>query len=324
MNHQRPRQFYQAKNRTPASRTNRPSPDRAHSRQVSGKPPVKSRSNAAARPNYQKRRRNAVLALLLLIGVLIFAACELLNKEEKPTSASLPAMTTVAPAATTTAPSAPQIDPGLESTVPPTATTAVTALPDSAKLDVKTILQNPELPTGCEVTSLAALLNYLGYSVTKTDLADNFLPTTPNGGVTFDEYFVGSPYIDNSFGCYAPVIVRTAEAYFKSIGETKRQVKDLSGSTMDALYGQVAAGNPVIIWSTMKLQAPKKIYYWSTPDGTPVYFYRYEHCVLLTGYDKKAKTVTVCDPMEGTKTREMPLFEQRYQDLLSQAVVITT
>ncbi len=266
-----------------------------------------------------------MLALLLLIGVLIFAACELLNRKEQPTSASLPVMTTVAPvgtAVTTTVPSAPQINPELESTVPQTKTTTV--LPTSAKLEVKTILQNPELPTGCEVTSLAALLNYLGYSVTKTDLADNFLPTTPNGGVTFDEYFVGSPYIDNSFGCYAPVIVRTAEAYFQSIGETKRQVKDLTGSTMDALYGEVAAGNPVIIWSTMKLQAPKKIYYWSTSDGTPVYFYRYEHCVLMTGYDKNAKTVTVCDPMEGTVTREMSLFEQRYQDLLSQAVVIPT
>lgn len=43
------------------------------------------------------------------------------------------------------------------------------------KLDVEPILQLPELPTGCEITSLATVLNYYGYDISKTQLADEYL-----------------------------------------------------------------------------------------------------------------------------------------------------
>ena len=39
-------------------------------------------------------------------------------------------------------------------------------------LDVPTILQKPELPRGCEVTSLAMMLNYAGIEVNKMELAE--------------------------------------------------------------------------------------------------------------------------------------------------------
>lgn len=35
------------------------------------------------------------------------------------------------------------------------------------RLDVECVLQNPELPTGCEITALTTVLNYLGYNVDK-------------------------------------------------------------------------------------------------------------------------------------------------------------
>lgn len=43
------------------------------------------------------------------------------------------------------------------------------------QLNVDCILQNPELPTGCEVTALAIVLNYYGYGVDKCDLSDYYL-----------------------------------------------------------------------------------------------------------------------------------------------------
>ena len=50
-------------------------------------------------------------------------------------------------------------------------------IPASFMIDgFQTVLQNPELPTGCEVTSLTQTLNYLGFNIDKLTLADNFMP----------------------------------------------------------------------------------------------------------------------------------------------------
>ena len=46
------------------------------------------------------------------------------------------------------------------------------------QLPVPRILQNPELPNGCEITSLCMLLRYLGFDADKCILADRYLPRT--------------------------------------------------------------------------------------------------------------------------------------------------
>ncbi|MDY3256762.1 MAG: C39 family peptidase, partial [Ruminococcus callidus] len=38
-------------------------------------------------------------------------------------------------------------------------------VPTSHSINVEAVLQNPELPTGCEITSLTTVLNYWGYDV---------------------------------------------------------------------------------------------------------------------------------------------------------------
>ena len=40
-------------------------------------------------------------------------------------------------------------------------------LPNSCYINVKWVSQKPELPTGCEITSLTTVLNYYGYNVSK-------------------------------------------------------------------------------------------------------------------------------------------------------------
>lgn len=84
----------------------------------------------------------------------------------------------------------------------------------NVSLDVNVIYQYPDMPSGCEVTSLTMVLNYMGIDVTNKYLADNYLDSS-----TYDmfESFVGSVYNDNSFGCFAPVIVRTANDFLKII-----------------------------------------------------------------------------------------------------------
>ena len=63
---------------------------------------------------------------------------------------------------------------------------AVTEEPETAarrsnRLNVKCVLQNPELPTGCEITALTIVLNYLGYDVDKLTMADKYLDKGPVG-----------------------------------------------------------------------------------------------------------------------------------------------
>ena len=46
-------------------------------------------------------------------------------------------------------------------------------LPGTVQLNVENILQAPELPNGCELTSAAVVLNYLGFGIDKVTLAEN-------------------------------------------------------------------------------------------------------------------------------------------------------
>ena len=53
--------------------------------------------------------------------------------------------------------------------------TAEPASPFDPPAGFRPIIQYPDLPTGCETTSLTMVLNYLGYPVDKLDLADHYL-----------------------------------------------------------------------------------------------------------------------------------------------------
>ena len=195
-------------------------------------------------------------------------------------------------------------------------------VPSSQNINVEAVLQNPELPTGCEITSLTTVLNYWGYDVDKCDLADNYLHKESGGGeYTMYEAFLGTPYDPNAFGCYAPVIKDAAEKYMVRQPE-KMQAADISGNSIEKVYACVAQGYPVVIWSTMNLHEPSWTTYWTNEDGTKFEFPSYEHCMVINGYNKNDNTVEVCDPMEGNTTYEMDRFEEIYKEMGSQAVLL--
>ena len=73
------------------------------------------------------------------------------------------------------------------------------------------ICQYPELPTGCEVTSLSMVFNHYGHPCDKCDIADYYLTKGEVGTVDFHEAFEGDPRDESSYGCYANVIVKAAE-----------------------------------------------------------------------------------------------------------------
>ncbi|MGN1402764.1 MAG: C39 family peptidase [Ruminococcus sp.] len=274
-----------------------------------------------------RRRRMGLLVLILLIAGICFSVSRCVShfqkkNAEKVSVAEEGAVTTTASTDVTTVP-------GIlyRGTIPMTTAETLPTEPaelpvDSCQLNVTPILQNPELPTGCEVTSLTMALNYAGYAVDKLTMADEYLIRSEPYLTTFGEAFVGSPHDPTAWGCYAPVIVKTAENYITAQNGTET-VQNLTGCSLKTLLAEVANGTPVITWATIGMtDKVEERYYWTTPNGDDAVFLVSEHCVLLCGYDLNANTVIVCDPLEGLVSYDMTLFENRYEIMYRQAVVI--
>ena len=135
----------------------------------------------------------------------------------------------------------------------------VDTLPSSHQITVPVIYQDPELPTGSEVTSLAMLLNYLGFEIDKVTLADNFLPRAERGDATFSQAFIGDPKTSDGLGCFAPVIVETAQKYLNSQGSS-RTVKSLNADSFDDVLLHVASDYPVLVWINSNLELCQEEY----------------------------------------------------------------
>ncbi|HAM15745.1 MAG TPA: hypothetical protein DCP91_07790 [Eggerthellaceae bacterium] len=181
--------------------------------------------------------------------------------------------------------------------------------------------QYPELPNGCEITSLAAVLAYYGFDVSKTTLSDVYLEKAPVGQANFYEEFVGDPRDDDAYGCYSPVIVNAANSYLASAGAAM-QARDISGSTSSELYSYIDRGIPVIVWATRYLEPGHYSVTWYV-EGESLQWYTPEHCLVLVGYDPGSNTVQLADPLEGSVVDyDMDLFETRYAELKNQAVII--
>ncbi len=203
-------------------------------------------------------------------------------------------------------------------------TTTITTTPEPKNkniLNVDVLYQKPELPTGCEVTSLTMLLNYMGFEVDKVTLADKYLAKDYTATVGFDKAFIGDPKWENGYGCFAPVIVDTAQKYLNSQNSSYKAV-DISGTELEELYKYIDLGKPVIIWNSMYQLDLEKYFCYYDDYKRPIYWYSNEHCMLLIGYDKTTSTVTVADPLSGLKEYETHKFKSLYDTLEKQAVII--
>ncbi len=195
--------------------------------------------------------------------------------------------------------------------------------------EVETVLQNPELPHGCEVTGLAALLSYYDIPADKCELADKWLPKGAWGQTDFRKAFVGNPKKKvASAGCFAPVIADTANRYLKegklqTVGEGNKPVSKLTAVakenvTFEELIAMIQEA-PVLAWTTMNLQASYIAQVWEV-DGEELYWQNYEHCVVLTGYDAEKGVLYGTDPLYGPCEYDMRLFSLRFQAMYSQVV----
>lgn len=184
--------------------------------------------------------------------------------------------------------------------------------------ETETILQNPELPHGCEVTGLAILLSHYGISADKCELADRWLPKGAWGQTDFREAFVGDPRKRvASAGCFAPVIADTANWYLTEGNHAVTAVAKENVSFPELL--SMVEEAPVLAWTTMDLQAPYIAQVW-TVDGEELYWQNFEHCVVLTGYDLEKGILYGTDPLYGPCEYDMELFSIRFRTMYSQVI----
>ena len=193
-------------------------------------------------------------------------------------------------------------------------------LPAACALEMETVMQNPELPTGCEITALTQTLNYYGFSADKVTMADVFLKTDTIGYYTMNEVYIGNPHTDG-FGCNAPVIVNAADDFFDYIGSDWYAV-DLTGTPLEGVFYQIEQGRPTVIWTTMYQYETHAEYEFTLGCGEDFYFNPCQHCVTIFGYDMEEKKVHVADPLVGNVKYDMERFERIYDSMGRQAVVL--
>ena len=194
-------------------------------------------------------------------------------------------------------------------------------------LPVSIQLQNPELPNGCEVTSLTAILNYYGYNISKTEMADVYLPKEPffrKGNILFGanpfKAFAGNPREESGFFVYAPPIVEAANKYLSMISSNKTAY-NVSNSTREELIATLNKGIPIIAWATLDLSEPKLIYSWYLAENNEEFIAPVNlHAVVLKGYD--GNNVYIMDPLKGDITRNADEFFRSYYSLGSHAVIV--
>lgn len=194
-------------------------------------------------------------------------------------------------------------------------------------LPVELIMQKPELPNGCEITSLTSALNFYGYKADKEVLSDEFLAKRPfyrSGGKLYaphpDDAFSGDPRSPSGFYVFAPPVVDAGNKYVESVGGT-HEVMDITGSSREDILSYVEQGKPVVIWVTLGLNPPNFNYHWYIDDTDEYYEAVLNlHCVVINGI--KGEEFYVMDPLEGNVFYEVEAFLDSYESLGSRAIII--
>lgn len=205
---------------------------------------------------------------------------------------------------------------------------AMLELKESTILNIPLINQYPELPRGCEVTSLAMILKHVNVSIDKMILANevkkDLTPYSINkeNKITYGnpyEGFVGDMYrlSENGYGVYHGPIVELARKY---CGESAINLTELS---FEEVLFFIEQGNPVwiITNSTFSPLGDAYFEYWHTNSGI-VKVTKKLHSVVMTGFDEGY--IYINDPLHNSKNKALSRseFKKAWEQMGSQAMTI--
>ena len=191
------------------------------------------------------------------------------------------------------------------------------------------------------------LLQYLGIDITVDEFIEMYLEKRDleeKEGLLFGpdprKYFCGSPYDEDAFGCYAPVIVNALEKVFLDVESGKCSTKhetpayravDETGTPMEELLIKyIDHGMPVICWACIDMREPVVGPQWhlfeaaagQTQDGIFTWISN-EHCMLLWGTMKTIIISMTRHNGNGLTGYPREITEKRHRAQYMQAVGVT-
>jgi uncharacterized protein YvpB len=192
---------------------------------------------------------------------------------------------------------------------------------------VGVIPQRPELPRGCEVTSLAILLDYymeqgpdkmeLAYQLKQSSMEKNIIDGFVQYANMHDE-FAGSMFDVNKegLGVYIEPVRQLAQNYVEV------PVVNISGASFKQMLTFVSMDKPVLIIIPNRYQAvfdyAKEV--WKTPSGYMEVSYQ-EHSVVVVGFDDDY--VYYSDPSRAMIDKKpKDTFEAAWVSMGSQAMIV--
>ncbi len=193
--------------------------------------------------------------------------------------------------------------------------------------DVPQIYQLPELARGCEVTSLAMLLQYKGINVSKMTLADEVAKDNTPYSVKDGKIYFGNPNIgfvgdmkstsNQGYGVYRIPIFNLLSKY------AEKGAIDISGCEFeDGVLFFVGMDCPVwVITNVTYNELPESEFQtWITTEGDIKVTLK-EHAVLITGFDENF--VYFNDPLGNKNYAEKEGFVKAWVQMGKQAVTIS-
>ncbi|MDZ5470597.1 C39 family peptidase [Bacillus sp. 31A1R] len=169
-------------------------------------------------------------------------------------------------------------------------------------LDVPLIKQNPELRYGCEVTSLAMVLQYTGVQTDKMELYERIKkdpdPILKSKG---DILKWGNPadgFVGDMTGKSAGYAVFDGPIADLVNDYLPGRAVNLTNKNFEEILTHVSNRNPVVIWTTGDYRLPDRWESW-THKGVRIKTPLDLHAVVLVGYD--TENVYLNDPLSGRK-----------------------
>lgn len=190
-------------------------------------------------------------------------------------------------------------------------------------------LQEPQLPNGCEVTSLAMLLGWAGYPVDKEKLYWQYLPRQ---NFTYDELgreIGGDPeqvYVGDAstqaagWYCFEGPIVEAGNLYLHQQGSSL-ELEAVSGLDRQKLDDYLAHGTPWMAWVTLDYDLSLWCDGgWYLADGSFYTPYRNLHCVVVLAQGEDG--YLTANPLTGWQWVAEEQFWPAFDSMGCRAVVV--